>query len=736
MTHNKKSSQDIADIILPVLNGEEKRHFYDTLEKDNINLNAYQRLIRLLRRSGALEEAFRLLLRMEEANPLDTQWRAEVFYLRSTLFFKGLGYDDALTNINEAYALNKNSVKSLLLRSKIQGKRKDFSAAMKDLDLAIAIDGQTPYLMLQKVAIYIDTEQYYDAQKLNECLLEDNKESGLACYYAARLAFINHDYQEAFYFLKEAEVEGNNALQVSALRAEIFLALKQYGKAIKILHHLLKEDPADATLLDLLAKNYLESRDYIHAQIVLEHCCTLFPCELAFFSQLAFCYLSKREYIQAEELLNKNLSVDAEHIDSIQVKYELAKINERDDEALTWVQRLYALDPSEKCLLEVAYLAKKQQSGYAVTWFERGYYEYGNKEALLEACYLFFKTKQYKKVFDALSLLLEKTPDDIRLYLLQAKTYVAVKKINDAILVINKAMYLAPENEEAILYKVSLERNLGHYEEAQALLVKYHFILKKNAHAYYEAYLISMQLGDTDNAFSQILLAIKLDADNEVYRLALAHFYYKKALYDEFLVEIEKSRELAPKSAIIYACRAFVYSIKKEYVKALEDFDLALEFGKDSSIYTDLLVGKAICLIEQKKYDAARELLLTATQISPTNIKVIYYHALVLEKQKQWNKALEVCDFYLKLTNEGAMIWRKRAEILMRIKQIKRAVNSLNHAIEEEPNNAFHYYLRACCFLKLSYLSRAGKDFYRAFHLFPRFKRYQHHSAVHDFLSA
>lgn len=152
------------------------------------------------------------------------------------------------------------------------------------------------------------------------------------------------------------------------------------------------------------------------------------------------------------------------------------------------------------------------------------------------------------------------------------------------------------------------------------------------------------------------------------------------ALLKTFVVEPSISSELL---AHIYRKRGFAYKRLKEYERAIEDYNRAIDLLPD---YARAYASRG------SAYRSLRD----------------FEHALA-----DYNRALELWPNYV-------WVYAGRGRTYSHLKEYQQSIQDLNHAIEIEPDYAWAYFVRGFTHLLVKDVAQARNDFIKSIELNPR----------------
>jgi tetratricopeptide (TPR) repeat protein len=127
--------------------------------------------------------------------------------------------------------------------------------------------------------------------------------------------------------------------------------------------------------------------------------------------------------------------------------------------------------------------------------------------------------------------------------------------------------------------------------------------------------------------------------------------YYKEKDYDNAIVYLDKAISIDPEYAQAYFYKGSVYNKKDDPVKMKESYDMAIkkaEANQDSKTASGAkkagrkyLTNFAVKAIQKEKYDEALNYLNQAGEYGDGKASTYYYYALVYNKKKNWDEAIE-----------------------------------------------------------------------------------------------
>lgn len=210
---------------------------------------------------------------------------------------------------------------------------------------------------------------------------------------------------------------------------------------------------------------------------------------------------------------------------------------------------------------------------------------------------------------------------------------------------------------------------------------------------------IIKQMNDADRDF---LANQKFEEANKLYYEKNYHGAIK--LYDEVL----KFGEYAE----AYNNRGNVYQILKQYERAIQDYNKALELNPNlAEAYNN---RGFLCMYELKQYERAIQDFDKAIQLDTKYITSYANLAFTYYKMEQFEQAIQSISKVIELMPNEHISYECRAEAYCKLKNYKKAIVDLNKAIELSPNYVEAYQLRGICYQELGDEAKAQADFKKA----------------------
>lgn len=125
-------------------------------------------------------------------------------------------------------------------------------------------------------------------------------------------------------------------------------------------------------------------------------------------------------------------------------------------------------------------------------------------------------------------------------------------------------------------------------------------------------------------------------------------------------------------------------------------------------------VNRAKLLIEQNKYEEARNILLEALELPQKDALVYKYLGSAYEKLGEFDKAVDAYQTSADLNPQDRIIWQRLGFALISVKKYENAVKSFENATRIQPNNSDTYTGWGMALMRLQKFSEAHDKFLEA----------------------
>lgn len=233
-----------------------------------------------------------------------------------------------------------------------------------------------------------------------------------------------------------------------------------------------------------------------------------------------------------------------------------------------------------------------------------------------------------------------------------AMCFVSQNLFNDAILYLERAMFLDEENPEILTELARLYYKKNMFDKAKNVFLQLIKIQPENAWAQSNlGNIYFYQLDDIENAYEHYALACEINSEYDwgLYNFATVKFLYKE--YDEALELYQRACELSLDNDIFKIGLAHTY-----YKIGLVDQTIAVfeEILQNDENNADILLclGK-IYLYDKKNNFEAKRLIEKAKEIEPKNSELFYYLAKIAFFDFDKKNAIINIDFAIELDEEN-----------------------------------------------------------------------------------
>ena len=269
-----------------------------------------------------------------------------------------------------------------------------------------------------------------------------------------------------------------------------------------------------------------------------------------------------------------------------------------------------------------------------------------NVEARVRKANIYISTNKYEEALEALNELILADPDLFEGYHLKALLLAEMGKLEQAMNVLDNAILLFPKDPAFALDKINILVLMNKVEEAKALVRNLEYNENLSSYNKRQLYLEESRLyaidADIDNVISSLIKAKAISAqeldeniDGETTFL-LANCYLELKDYDN---AIKMSEELISSNELTYVIPSY-YTLPYCYLQKGEE-EKANKLFKES-------ISK----------------LRKITLDNPEILDGYFFRALCHKEIKETDKAMELCDYLLKVDENSSLFHNLKAEIL------------------------------------------------------------------------
>lgn len=304
------------------------------------------------------------------------------------------------------------------------------------------------------------------------------------------------------------------------------------------------------------------------------------------------------------------------------------------------------------------------------------------------------------KIEEAIALFQELPTEyesDVELQLIQASLLVSTNRLEEATILTDKLLLLAPENKDVLMLSVMLAKASGdkskktatinqllktdpnhpqaNVELAQEQTLRRNF---KQAKRYYERSLT----GDPENVdalsgYGQVLYYLGEDKNSKA--------------------SLEKALELDPNNGFAYSMLGKLAAEDQNYLVACENVEKAIEC--DPNVY-DYWLDYGSYLRFRGKFDEAEEAWLTAKDLEPDYFLGYAYLAGLYDEQSRFPEALEMYQKVIELNPQYYFAYESLGIIAWHEKDYTKARAAFTKAMEMNRENISYPLMIAATYLK------------------------------------
>jgi len=170
-----------------------------------------------------------------------------VFYKRAFCYYGLERFDQALKDINQ-YIEKKPDDQAKLLRAYINQELGNYEDQLKDLNQFITAHPENLELLQWRASVFMEMENYKDAQKDIKVILKHQDSPELKSYLGLTYYYLN-DADSALTLFDEVIAQDPNHIQTYLYAASLTLEQDAFELALQYVEQGLKKDPTNNTLL-------------------------------------------------------------------------------------------------------------------------------------------------------------------------------------------------------------------------------------------------------------------------------------------------------------------------------------------------------------------------------------------------------------------------------------------------------------------------------------------------------
>lgn len=204
--------------------------------------------------------------------------------------------------------------------------------------------------------------------------------------------------------------------------------------------------------------------------------------------------------------------------------------------------------------------------------------------------------------------------------------------------------------------------------------------------------------------------------------LSLGKACLEEGKLDKALLHIDKAIEIVP-SSFAYTNRGILFSKRKMFSEALQDFETALKIDKNfpQAYITYFHRGNIFMAVGEE--GQALEDYNKVIKLKPKYLRVYNNRGTLYLKQKNYDLALKDFNLVIDINPDFSLGYLNRALAYRAKSQYGQAIEDLNKAVILDPKDEQAYYWRGVIYGKLGEYQTAVRDFDRSLRIDPGFEK-------------
>lgn len=304
---------------------------------------------------------------------------------------------------------------------------------------------------------------------------------------------------------------------------------------------------------------------------------------------------------------------------------------------------------------------------------------------------------RYEMAIDAYNKTVALDPICKNAYNNRGLAYYRMGRCDDALVDYNKCLEIDPELQFAHNNRALAEQNKGNFEEAVQDFKKEIELYPDNVEAYKnlaDCYLEMTEYRHAENYYERV---IQMDPHDfgAWEKLKICRFYINNSNYDT----VNKDKEISGRidAVVGYSKMGDYYFDRRDYQKALAEYDKALAIGTDYSL---VRFSKALCYYRLGQIENFITECDSIFKIDPESYFALQGRALILFSQSKFDEAIDQYCEVIEHNTADAGQYVGRGNCYKAINQRILAIADYNRALEYDQSRIDLYY----------YLGKLNKD--------------------------
>lgn len=150
-----------------------------------------------------------------------------------------------------------------------------------------------------------------------------------------------------------------------------------------------------------------------------------------------------------------------------------------------------------------------------------------------------------------------------------------------------------------------------------------------------------------------------------------------------------------PNNGSLYAGRAAIYELKRQFPSAIDDWNKAADLKYDSQGHdTDLYTHRGLCYFGEKNFDAALADFQRALTLAPNDAYCLANRGAIYTEKNQCELALKDLTDAVKLNPKDAWFHSELGQAYFKTKQYSHALECLDNALKMDGTRGDAFYYR------------------------------------------
>ncbi|MBK8553869.1 MAG: tetratricopeptide repeat protein [Ignavibacteria bacterium] len=489
-----------------------------------------------------------------------------IYYSLSYVYYKLNKFNEALTEIKKALALNPNSESYLELAANIYISQKDFKNAADSYEKILTVDSTYTYGLYSLARLYQEMSMPAKAIIVYEKITN-------------RIGF-DFDVLRKMY--------------------EIYYSYKDYPKSVEVLENLLVLDPYNNDIKKLLATLYLSNNQPDDSKRMFEELLILNPDDKDIQTELVKIYFKENNTELAFEKFGKMLGKDTlGYYEKVQIGELYFNMMQQDEPSAEIASNIFSYLNKEYPEEWIPYyyigaidIITKKNNNYRENFLKAIQFADTSRDVYTNIGFSFFSQGD---IADALSILnegLAKYSDDFRMNYIKALTLQRDNRESESVEYFEKAL-LANPNEIQVLSALGLiYDNQGKYEKSEEIYERALKIDPQNALVLNNyAYNLSERGVKLDKALAMSKISLEIEPDNASYLDTIGWIYFKMKNYKQAKKFIEMSLKINPNSAVVMEHLGDIYFGMEDYANAKKFWNSSLDLNPGNAGLQDKIIN-------------------------------------------------------------------------------------------------------------------------------------------------